>query len=83
MTREQIEYLHRTGKMPDYAYYQLNGMSPEYNLWEQHQKIHEKIKQRKEEGKRKEAEQKKQEEAIEKSIDKEVRKQLDKIFSKR
>ena len=81
MTREQIEYLHKTGEMPDYAYYQLNGMSPEYNLWEQHQKMYEQIKRRKEERKQQEAEQKKQEQAIEKAIDKEVRKQLDKLFS--
>ena len=82
MTKEQIEYLHKTGKMPDYAYYQLNDMSPEYNLWEQQQKNYEKIKQRKEAQKQQAEEKKKQEQAIEKSIDKDVRKKLDKILLK-
>ena len=46
MTREQIEYLHSIGKMPDRYYYAQNGKSAEYNLWEHHQKIYEKYKKK-------------------------------------
>ena len=81
MTREQIEYLHETGKMPDYVYYQINGMSPEYNLWMRKKKIYEKLKKRQEQQ-RQQALDKKQEQEIEKAIDKEIHLQLDKIFEK-
>lgn len=81
MTREQIEYLHSIGKMPDRYYYAQNGKSAEYNLWEHHQKIYEKYKKRQKEKQQQELEQKKHEEAFEKAIDKDVHKQLDKIFS--
>ena len=30
-SKEQIEYLHNTGKMPDWAYYQQNGGSAQEN----------------------------------------------------
>ena len=30
-TLEQIEYLHDTGKMPDWIYYQMNGKTLEEN----------------------------------------------------
>ena len=44
MTIEEIERLHKAGKMPDWAYYAQNGKSPTQNLWEQHQKMIDKIK---------------------------------------
>lgn len=31
LTKEQIEYLHDSGKMPDFAYYQLNGKTAQVN----------------------------------------------------
>lgn len=34
MTEETIEYLHKKGSMPDWAYYQQNGKSPEENYRE-------------------------------------------------
>ena len=30
-SKEQIEYLHNTGKMPDWAYYQQNGATAQEN----------------------------------------------------
>ena len=30
-SKEQIEYLHNTGKMPDWVYYQQNGASAQEN----------------------------------------------------
>ena len=34
-SKEQIEYLHNAGKMPDWAYYQQNGATAQenYNRW--------------------------------------------------
>lgn len=46
MDIEEIERLHKTGKMPDWYYYQVNGKSATENLWEQHQKMIDKIKKR-------------------------------------
>ena len=34
MDKERIEYLHRTGQMPDWYYYQINGKSAFENLQE-------------------------------------------------
>lgn len=39
MTEETIEYLHKKGSMPDWAYYQQNGKSPEENYREQRENI--------------------------------------------
>ena len=87
MTIEEIEYLHALGKMPDWAYYQTNGRSPQYNYWEQKKKINEKLKKRLKEKKQQELSKKKQEQLMEKEIrkilEKEIPKQLDKNFSKR
>lgn len=44
MTIEEIERLHKTGKMPDWIYYAQNGKSPTQNWWEQRQKVIDKIK---------------------------------------
>lgn len=44
-SKEQVEYLHNTGKMPDWAYYQQNGNGITENYREQKAKIHQKTKQ--------------------------------------
>lgn len=48
MDKETIERLHKSGLMPDWAYYQQNGKSPIENLQEQHKKIMDKYRRKKE-----------------------------------
>lgn len=49
-SKEQIEYLHNTGKMPDWAYYQQNGGSAQENYnrqkIEQRQRITQKLQEK-------------------------------------
>ena len=49
-TKEQIEYLHDSGKMPDWAYYQQNGGSAQENYnrqkIEQRQRITQKLQEK-------------------------------------
>lgn len=42
-SKEQVEYLHNTGKMPDWAYYQQNGNGIMKNYREQKAKIDQRI----------------------------------------
>lgn len=42
-SKEQVEYLHNTGKMPDWAYYQQNGNGITENYREQKAKIDQRI----------------------------------------
>ena len=42
-SKEQVEYLHNTGKMPDWAYYQQNGNDITKNYREQKAKIDQRI----------------------------------------
>ena len=35
LSKEMLEYLHDSGQMPDWAYYQQNGKSASENLREQ------------------------------------------------
>lgn len=46
--KEMIEYLHRSGKLPDWMYYQLNGKTATENYNEQRQKFYNKIQADKE-----------------------------------
>ena len=46
MDIQEIERLHKSGQMPDWYYYQVNGKSASENLWEQHQKIIDKLRKR-------------------------------------
>ena len=82
-TKDQIEWLHDNGYMPDWAYYQQNDKSPTMNLFEQTKKIKERalqaIKQREEEARRKE-DQKKQEKEVEKQIEKQLEQGLEKAM---
>ncbi len=43
--KEQIEFLHNTGKMPDWAYYRQNRNSIAENYREQKAKIYREIRQ--------------------------------------
>ena len=49
-SKEQIDYLHNTGKMPDWAYYQQNGGSAQENYnrqkIEQRQRITQKLQEK-------------------------------------
>ena len=49
-SKEQIEYLHNTGKMPDWAYYQQNGGSAQENYnrqkLEQRQRIAQQLQEK-------------------------------------
>ena len=45
-SKEQIEYLHNTGKMPDWAYYQQNGGSAQENYNRQIQAFRNRILER-------------------------------------
>lgn len=42
-SKEQVEFLHNTGKMPDWAYYQQNGNGITENYREQKAKIDQRI----------------------------------------
>ena len=56
-TKEQIEYLHDSGKMPDWAYYQQNRTTAQENYNRQIQAIRTKLKDKyKEEQQQKETE---------------------------
>lgn len=75
MTLEYIEYLHTKGKMPDRYYYQQNGNPFTYNLWEQHQRIYKRARER-------QKKKQEQEKAFKESIEKELPKALEKELSK-
>lgn len=48
MDKKTIERLHGSGLMPDITYYQINDKSPTENLQEQHKKIMDKYRRKKE-----------------------------------
>ena len=81
LTLEQIEWLHDHGKMPDWAYYQLNGKSAQANWEEQHRKIMERYNQREAEARR-QAEEKALEKKLEADLEKQIEKKLDKALEK-
>ena len=43
LSNEEIERLHRQGKIPDWVYYQTNNKSPQENIEEQRDKVREQI----------------------------------------
>ena len=77
LTPQEIERLHRSGKMPDWVYYQVNGKSAQENWEEQHRKIIEGVRQREAE-KRRQAEEK----ALEKKLEAEIEKQVGQAVEK-
>lgn len=48
-TKEQIEYLHDSGKMPDWAYYQQNGATAQENYNRQIQAFRNRLRDRQQE----------------------------------
>ena len=79
LTPEQIERLHKSGKMPDWVYYQTNGKSAQANWEEQHRKILDQVRQREAEARRK-AEEKELEKKLEADIEKQVEKAIEKAL---
>ncbi len=43
ISNELLEYLHKSGQMPDWAYYQQNGKSVNKNLIDIRQKLYRKL----------------------------------------
>lgn len=71
-TKEQIEYLHNSGNMPDFAYYQQNGATAQDNYNRQMQVFKNRITERQQ--------QKKQQEEIEKQIEDKLEKVLEDLL---
>lgn len=67
-TKEQIEYLHDSGKMPDWAYYQQNGATAQENYNRQMQAFRNRLRD------------KQQEEQQQKEIEKQIEDKLEKIL---
>ena len=67
-TKEQIEYLHDSGKMPDWAYYQQNGATAQENYTRQIQAFRNRMLERY------------QEEQQEKEIEKQIEDKLEEIL---
>ena len=63
--KEQIEYLHDSGKMPDWAYYQQNGATAQENYTRQMRAIKNRLRDRLQ----KEQQQKEMEKQIEDNLE--------------
>ena len=74
LTKEQIEYLHDSGLMPDMYYYQINGKSFQENYISIH-------RQRQQEYKKLLVERQQQKE-LEKQLDTAIEEAIDKAFGK-
>ena len=82
LSKEKIEYLHDTGKMPDWIYYQQNGKSASENYREQKLKIKQRFKDAvKEDQIRREAEARATE-RFQEDLENEVQTALEKIVGK-
>ena len=71
-TKEQIEYLHDIGKMPDLAYYQQNRATAQENYNRQIQALRNRLRDRQQE--------KQQQEEIEKQLEKQLEDKLEEIL---
>lgn len=71
-TKEQIEYLHDIGKIPDWAYYQQNGATSQENYNRQIQAFRNRITERQQ--------QEQQQEEIEKKIEYKLQKILEDLL---
>lgn len=82
-TQEQIEWLWRNGKMPDWAYFQQNGKTAQENYVlateRAKQRILDNYNRQQEEARRKQEVQK-QEKQLEKDIEKQLEQSLEKIL---
>ena len=76
-----MEQAHRNGDMPDWIYYQMNGRSPEENLFRQKQAFLEQLKAREAEEQRK-AEEKRAEKELEKQIGNQTEKAVEQAIEK-
>ena len=82
LSKDQLDYLHDTGKMPDWIYYQQNGKSASENYREQKLKIKQRFKDAvKEDQIRREAEARAAE-RFRDDLENEVQTALDKIVGK-
>lgn len=82
-TLEQIEYLHDTGKMPDWIYYQMNGKSLQENYDTIRRKRDKEALEYLQERNRKQQQEKEQRELeaeIEKKAEKAIEKALDELL---
>ena len=83
-TQEQIEWLWRNGKMPDWAYFQQNGKTAQENYVlateRAKQRILDNYNRQQEEARRKQEIQK-QEKQMEKDIEKQLEQSLEKILA--
>lgn len=83
-TQEQIEWLWRNGKMPDWAYFQQNGKTAQENYVlateRAKQRILDNYNRQQEEARRKQEIQK-QEKQLEKDIEKQLEQSLEKILA--
>lgn len=75
-TKEQIEYLHDSGKMPDWAYYQQNGATAQENYNRQIQAFRNRLRDKQKE----EQQQKELEKRIEKKLEKKLEKTLEDLL---
>ena len=83
LTKEQIEWLHDNGKMPDWAYFQQNGKTAQHNYTEATRLAKERIMKQYEEQQaeaRRKAEEKKLEAELEKKLEKQLEKTLEKAL---
>ena len=82
-TPEQIDWLWRNGKMPDWVYFQTNGKSAQENYVlateRAKQRIIDNYNRKQEEARRKE-EAKKQEKQLENDIEKQLEQSLEKVL---
>ena len=76
-TLEEIEYLHDTGKMPDWIYYQQNGKTAQENYAIQKRKQHMEFRRRMEEERRR-----KEREEAEKALEAEIEKKAEAAIEK-
>lgn len=87
-TRQELEFYHDRGLMPDWAYYQQVDIPPEKKLEAQTRAFTEKAlaemnaREEREAQKRREQQEKKKAQAQEKELEKELEKSLDKALDK-
>ena len=75
-TKEQIEYLHDSDKMPDWAYYQQNGATAQENYTRQMRAIKNRLRDRQQ----KEQQQKEMEIQIEKQLEEKIEEILEDLL---
>ena len=80
MDIQEIERLHKSGQMPDWYYYQVNGKSAAENLWEQHQKIIDKQRKREQIDRELELYKARRKAEIDAELEKEIEKVLDDLL---